>query len=110
MELPLLINSPSLVAGAAKKWAPVQAPVVLRSGRAAPVVVLGEGSEAPASPTEPAPPVEEIPEPEGPIEYEELLAGNSENWPKGIKPNEREKYLSDEAFKQVFNMDKARTP
>ena len=46
------------------------------------------------------------PEPKGAIEYEKLLAGDPSKWPKGVRPMNREKYLSDDEFKKVFGMSK----
>ena len=50
----------------------------------------------------------EEPEPKGAIEYEKLLAGDPSKWPKGVRPMNREKYLSDEQFQKVFGMSKVR--
>lgn len=95
---PVLERRTSDSGSAGKKWATVPAPVARKS------LALGDKKEADSKLTRKS--EDSNPEPQGPIPYEHLLAGNPEKWPKGIKPHSREKYLSDDEFKKVFDMSK----
>mmetsp|Transcript_25665 Transcript_25665/g.71812 ORF Transcript_25665/g.71812 Transcript_25665/m.71812 type:complete len:401 (+) Transcript_25665:136-1338(+) len=89
--------------GSTKKWATVPAPVSRTDLKTGQISEKKEDSPAPKAAT---PEEADVPEPKGPIPYENLLAGNPDKWPKGVRFNSREKYLSDEEFQTVFKMTK----